>query len=138
MNVMHDQHFNIGELSQASGVERRNIRYYIQEDLLDKPQGSKRGSYYTMDHLLRLRRIRNFRDQGWPLEIIKQKFIEESSPPAPPSRKPGDVGVMAHYLLEEGVELVIDPARTGLDSAKTRMLCKQVLQALQEIHKAKE
>jgi len=45
---------SIGELSDATGVTRRTIRFYVQRGLLPPPLGGGRGSYYTEAHLLRL------------------------------------------------------------------------------------
>ena len=51
-----DRLYTIQELSEATGVSLRNIRYYTTEELLPRPTERGRNAYYTQDHLNRLGR----------------------------------------------------------------------------------
>lgn len=75
--------YNIEYLVQETGISRRTIRYYIQRGLLPPPLGSRRGSYYTEDHLTRLRLIHELSRQGTPL--IRIKNLIEDDPDRPPA-----------------------------------------------------
>ena len=68
--------YNIEYLVKETGISRRTIRYYIQRGLLPPPLGSRRGSYYTEEHLTRLKLIHELSQQGTPLIQIKN-LIEE-------------------------------------------------------------
>lgn len=78
--------YNIEYLVQKTGISRRTIRYYIQRGLLPPPLGSRRGSYYTEDHLTRLKLIHELSRQGTPL--IRIKNLIENDPDRPPDRPP--------------------------------------------------
>jgi hypothetical protein len=47
--------YRIGELSAASGISRRAVRFYVQSGIIDPPCGRGRGSYYTEEHLRQIR-----------------------------------------------------------------------------------
>lgn len=64
--------FTIRELAALAGVTRRTVHYYIELGLLPPPIGRGRHSYYTMEHLRRLRIIRQLRRYFYPLKYIKQ------------------------------------------------------------------
>lgn len=66
--------YNIETLSKMSGLSRRAVRYYIQRGLLEPPEGTKRGCYYTGKHLERIREIQRLSEQGVPLLKIKEAF----------------------------------------------------------------
>jgi DNA-binding transcriptional MerR regulator len=63
--------YNIEYLVQETGISRRTIRYYVQRGLLPPPLGNRRGSYYTEEHLTRLKLIHELSQQGTPLIQIK-------------------------------------------------------------------
>ncbi len=71
--------YNIELLAKLSGLTRRTVRYYIQIGLLEPPLGTCRGSYYTDGHLNRLNKIKNWSNQGVPLNKIKE-IIEGVAP----------------------------------------------------------
>ncbi len=59
--AMADQ-YSLKELADASGVDERLIRFYIEKKLLAGPEGKARASYYTGTHLIRARVIRHLRE----------------------------------------------------------------------------
>lgn len=133
MELLQDKRLNIADLSRHSGVERRTIRYYTQEGLMDAPLGSKRGSYYTLDHFLQLRRIRDLRERGWGLAAIKELFETEANPPQPPQRVPGDVSVLTHFFLDEGIELIVDAAKAAMTNEQLRRLGEGTLRTVEAV-----
>ena len=123
------ERFSLDELCALADTPRRTVRYYIQQGLLARPQGAKRGAYYTGNHLQRLLAIRKWQRAGLSLERIKELVSGtaegEDLPPERP-RRVGDVAVRSHILLHPGVEIVIDPAQAGLTPEEIRLLARQV------------
>jgi DNA-binding transcriptional MerR regulator len=123
--------YTITELSALSGVNRRNIHFYIQQGLLPPADGAGLGARYTDEHLLRLRAIPVLRDRGLRLDAIRDQLagLDASAvqallaqPPAPPTRlppllpprRPATGESVTRYRLAPGVELLVGP---GADPA---------------------
>jgi DNA-binding transcriptional MerR regulator len=60
----------LAELSEASGVPARTIRFYISRGLLKGPVKAGRGAVYTAEHLSRLSEIRALQADGRMLSEI--------------------------------------------------------------------
>ena len=43
--------YSIGELAELGRVSRRTVHFYVQQGLIDPPEGRGRGSYYAAPHL---------------------------------------------------------------------------------------
>lgn len=65
--------YTIRQLAEQAGINRRTIRYYISEGLVPSACGEGRGSYYTDEHLERLRVINRGKEAGLSLEEIKHR-----------------------------------------------------------------
>jgi DNA-binding transcriptional MerR regulator len=125
-----DRTFNLDELSSLTEQSKRTIRYYIQTGLLDKPTGVGRGSHYTTRHLNQLLEIRKWQQAGLSLERIQQLLQEQDEVglvPPKPVRKPGSVEVWSHVVIDEGVELMIEPTRADLSPEQVRALARAVM-----------
>jgi DNA-binding transcriptional MerR regulator len=120
--------FSLDELCTLAEMPRRTVRYYIQEGLVGRPEGLKRGAYYTHDHLEQLLAIRRWQRSGLSLERIRELVAEPGEgsdlPPERP-RRPGDVAVRSHILIRPGVELVIEPREAGLTPEQVRALARE-------------
>ena len=71
------QWYRIAELEKLSGVSRRTIHFYLQQNLLHPP--TKTGqtmSYYDETHLRKLSFIKKEKTQGLPLIAIRHKIEE--------------------------------------------------------------
>ena len=130
-----DLRIGISELCSAAGVMPRTVRYYIAEGLLDRPEGSNKGAYYTMEHLVRLRKIRNMREKGIPLDVIRERFSALDESTHFRHRTAGTTSILTHVTLDEGVELIIDPVRSKLSASKIKQLHQAVHQAYEQITK---
>ena len=145
---MNDEDFSIQDLCDQTGMSRRTIHFYIQQQILPPPSGSGLGARYQAVHLLRLRLIPILRQQGLRLDEIRQKFNEFSPeqlenlaatapqslptaelPSAPPPGQAFQGQSYILYPLPEGVALWV-PANL---SAETRQKVYQLLQAAQQI-----
>ena len=132
------ERFSLDELCTLADLPRRTVRYYIQEGLVDRPEGAKRGAYYTRGHLEQLLTIRKWQRAGLNLERIRELLSEpEEGPTIPPERprRPGDVSVRSHIFLSPGVELVIDPGVAGLTPEEVRALARQSAALLDKLKK---
>ena len=129
----------IDELCALVDLPRRTVRYYIQEGLVDRPAGAKRGAYYTRRHLEQLMTIRTWQRAGLSLERIRELVSEgaESSSPLPPPRRrrPGDVTLRTHVTLAPGVELVIDPQEAGLGAEAVRSIVRRAASLVDQTRK---
>src|SRR5512133_3987362 len=71
---MAAQEYTIQELSELSGVPRRNIYFYAQQGILPPAEGAGLGARYNQVHLLRLRAIPVLRQQGLRLDEIRKRL----------------------------------------------------------------
>ena len=125
--TIDDQRFGIDELCALVDLPRRTVRYYVQEGLVDRPAGTKRGAYYTRRHLEQLMTIRAGRRAGVSLERIREQVAGANATPPPRGRQAGDVTLHTHVTLAPGVELVVDPRQAGLSAEAVRALVRRVM-----------
>lgn len=119
--------YDIGELSELSGVTRRNIHFYVQQGLLPPAEGAGLGARYSDAHLLRLKAIPLLRARGMRLDQIRGRLsnlntagaeallADLSRPEAASADADGGPlkGVpqaltLTRYQLAPGVELTVD------------------------------
>jgi len=119
--------YDIGELSELSGVTRRNIHFYVQQGLLPPAEGAGLGARYSDAHLLRLKAIPLLRARGMRLDQIRARLsklktpgveamlAELSRPEAAVADADGGPLVsvpqaltLTRYQLAPGVELTVD------------------------------
>lgn len=63
----------IGELAKASGCHTQSIRHYEQLGLLPPSQRTSTGHRrYSSDDVKRLKFVRNVRDRGLSLPVIRE------------------------------------------------------------------
>src|SRR5260370_11011251 len=63
------------ELGQGGGGAVDTIRFYQGKGLLDPPRRDGRVTWYSENHLDRLRRIRDLQQRGFTLAVIR-RFLE--------------------------------------------------------------
>ena len=143
--------YTIGELVSLSGVNRRNVHFYVQQGLLPPPQGAGLGARYSDEHLLCLRAIPVLRNRGLRLDEIRERLagsdarsieaiLAEAPRSTPIDRKPrfGTMPNPTHpkaqhlvrYTLAPGVELLIDSANST-DSAEVADLIQSAQKIFQ-------
>jgi DNA-binding transcriptional MerR regulator len=126
--------FSLDELCALSDTSRRTVRFYIQQGLLDRPEGQRRGAYYTARHLEQLLFIGKWRRSGLSLERIGALLRDEQEPAElSPRQRPGSVEVWSHLVVAPGVELQVEPHRAGLSPEQMRALFQDVLSAYQAL-----
>ena len=67
---------DLAQLSRASRVSPRTIRYYIHQGLLPSPGKRGRGARYDRGVLDRLELIKQLQRDGWPLGKIVERMAE--------------------------------------------------------------
>ena len=75
----------LAELSDASGLPARTIRFYIAHGLLGGPVKAGRGAEYTREHLARLERIKRLQADGRMLSEIGNAFTGVAATAGPTS-----------------------------------------------------
>jgi DNA-binding transcriptional MerR regulator len=72
---MENKTYSLTELAQASRMTTRNIRYYINNEILPPPRTMGKKAYYDDDHLVRLVAARRLqREKRYSLSQIRQIF----------------------------------------------------------------
>ena len=134
MTTENPKRYGIQELVQASGVNRRTVRYYVQLGLLPPPEGAGRGHYYLQEHLERLAWIRDLRQHGRSLDQIRQLLegdaeaelaCELSAPPALPP-----IELQTRIALVPGVEVVVSHGAEPPTPAQLRALAEAAARIL--------
>jgi len=129
-----DKKFTIDDICALVEMNKRRVRFYIQKGLVDRPTGTGKGAYYTHVHLEQLLAIRKWKDAGLSLERIQEilgseRGVFQNKKPLPPPRlrKQGSVEIWSHLNISDGVELHIEPGRSGLSPDQVRNLFREVM-----------
>ena len=135
MNEMTKTSYTIDELAALVELPRRTVRYYIQMGLLDRPIGEKRAAFYTTVHLERLLTIRKWQQAGLSLERIGEllKGNEGCELPPPRPRGAGTVEVWSHLVVTDGLEITLEPSRSGMSPEQVREFFRSVTSLYEQI-----
>jgi len=127
--------YSIDELAALAELPRRTVRYYLQQGLLDRPIGEKRAAYYTTHHLEQLLTIRKWQHAGLSLERIREILAgaAETVLPPPRPRGPGTVEVWSHLVVADGLEMTLEPSRSGLSPEQVRAFFRGVTAFYEQI-----
>lgn len=137
--------FILDEICVLVDMSKRKVRYYIQNNLVDRPEGTGKGAYYTRGHLEQLLAIRKWKEAGLSLERIQEilndeKNVLQNGKPLPPPRrkKEGVIEVWSHLHISDGVELHIEPNRSGLSPNQVRSLFREIMKQYKTIKDKEE
>jgi len=134
-----DVSYSLDELSALVDIPKRTVRYYMQLGLLDRPDGHARGTRYRTRHLEQLLAIRKWQRAGLSLERIADLLASPENAQVPPKpRGRGSVEVVSRLVIDDGLELTLDPSRAGLGPEAVRELFNQVTIAYDQIRKKNE
>ena len=132
------KHYTMKELSALVDMTARNIRFYIQQGVVDKPHGQNKGAYYTEEHMQQLLTVKKYKDAGVSLERIAQIIHEdEAALQVDYKIKPGNIEVVSRIHLMDGLELTINPERSGLTQQDIRKLSRSILETIESLQKEK-
>ena len=127
--------FTLDELASLVDLPRRTVRYYIQTGLIDRPGGVGRGAHYATQHLDQLLEIRKWQQAGLSLDRIRELLSAsgEMLTPPPAPRQKGSVEVWSHVIINDGIELTVDPKRANLTPEQVRELAAGVMELYEKI-----
>ena len=121
--------FQLGELCARVDLPIRTVRYYIQEGLVDRPEGETRAARYGQRQLEQLLLIKKWTAAGLSLQRIRELLQGESAGVPERPRARGALEVLSRLHIADGVELLIDPGRAGLSPEQVRAFSRAVMQA---------
>jgi DNA-binding transcriptional MerR regulator len=120
------ERLSIDQLATLTGLTARTVRYYIQQGLVSRPEGAKRGAYYERRHVEQLLLIRRWTDAGLSLGRVRE--LIGGAPEDPPRRTvpPGSVEVWSRVTVADGLEVHLEPGRAGLTPEQVRAFIRGV------------
>ena len=121
-----NQH-TLNELCVLADLPVRTVRYYVQNGLIDRPQGETRAARYGTQQLEQLLLIKKWTAAGVSLERIRELLQGEEAPVPARSRKPGSVEVCSHLYVADGLEVVIEPGRAQMSPEQVRAFTRGVM-----------
>ena len=142
ISVMKNQEkkIDINELCALVDIKKRKLRYYIQKKIIDSPEGTGKGAFYTHKHLEQLLVLKKWKNEGLSLERIreiiqntKNNSTKELLSQLLPAKKQGTVEVWSHLYIDEGLELHIEPHKANLSREKSRYLLQEITKLYQSI-----
>lgn len=134
-----NQEFSITELCSLCDLPIRTVRFYIQQGLVSRPVGEKKGAKYSKEHLEQLLSIKKWQAAGLSLERIRELLTAPAKDEIPPKHRwPGMVEVWSHLHVADGVELQIEPSRAGLSPEQLRAFLQSVMTNYQQIIQEKK
>lgn len=119
--------YTLNELCLLASLPARTVRYYVQIGLVDRPEGETRAARYSARHLEQLLLIRKWTGAGISLERIRELLGSDDG--AVPQRPvaAGTVEVRSHITVAEGIEVVVDAGRAGMDPDQIRSFISAVM-----------
>jgi DNA-binding transcriptional MerR regulator len=115
MQQQFEPRFSLQELTDATGVPKRTVRYYITEGVVPVSEGKGRSAYYTSEHVSALARVKDLRQQNLSIEEIRQVLEDERTPALHPAS--GDI--WRRIQLHSEIELLV---RDGAPEHVTRFV----------------
>jgi len=129
----NEQRFSVDDICTLTDLPRRRLRFYIQQGVVSAPEGAKRGAYYTRHHLEQIISIKKWQKSGLSLERIRELLHDDENAPPLKPRGRGSVEVWSHLIIDDGIELHIDPSRAGLRPDQIRDLTRRITQEYEEV-----
>ena len=124
---------SIEQLATLTGLTARTVRYYIQQGLVSRPEGAKRGAYYEARHVEQLLMIRRWTDAGLSLDRVRELISGAPENPPPRAVRPGTVEVWSRVTLADGLEIHVEPGRAGLSPEQVRALVRGIQTTYEQV-----
>ena len=119
--------YQLSELCALADLPIRTVRYYVQQGLVDRPEGETRAARYGQKHLDQLLLIKKWTAAGLSLDRIRELLAGEDAVVPERSKRRGTIEVVSRLHIADGVELVIEPSRAGLTPEQVRELSRGVM-----------
>ena len=132
-DVDGQERLSIDEIASLTGLTARTVRYYIQQGLVSRPEGAKRGAYYERRHVEQLLLIRRWTDAGLSLDRVRELLA--GAPEDPPRRPvpPGSVEVWSRVTVADGLEVHLEPGRADLSPDQVRSFVRSLAALYRQI-----
>lgn len=107
MNDTKDRPLRISDLEAITGLSRRTIHYYMSEGLLSPPlRTGKTMAYYNVDHVNELENIKNLKEEGYPIALIKKMTRNDEEIEKNTERERGSFQARRkQQIMEKAVEI---------------------------------
>lgn len=122
-----DRQFTLNELCLLADLPVRTLRYYVQNGLVDRPDGETRAARYGSKHLEQVLLIKKWTAAGLSLERVREILRGEEPTVPAKSRKAGSIEVCSHLYVADGVEMVIEPGRAQMTPEQVRAFARGVM-----------
>lgn len=130
--------YQLSELCALVDLPIRTVRYYVQQGLVDRPEGETRAARYGARQLVQLQQIKKWTTAGLSLERIRE-LLQGQDPDVPErGRRRGTLEVVSRLVVADGVELVIEPSRAGLTPQQVRAFSQGVMRLFDELTTASD
>jgi DNA-binding transcriptional MerR regulator len=100
MQQQFEPRFSLQELTEATGVSERTVRYYISEGVIPASRGKGRSAFYTSAHVEALTRVRDLKQLNLSISEIRQAMADERKPLAAPASGEAWQRIRLHADLE--------------------------------------
>jgi DNA-binding transcriptional MerR regulator len=127
-----EQH-TLNELCVLADLPVRTVRYYVQNGLVDKPQGETRAARYGARQLEQILLIKKWTAAGVSLDRIRELLHGEEAPVPALARKAGSVEVWSHLHVADGIEVLIEPGRAQMSPEQVRAFTRGVMALYESI-----
>lgn len=123
----------LSELCVLADLPVRTIRYYVQNGLVDRPEGETRAARYGAKHLEQVLLVKKWTSAGVSLERVKALLHGEGPAVPPRAKRPGAIEVCSHLHVADGLEMVIEPTRAQMSPEQVRAFAKGVMALYESI-----
>lgn len=123
----------LSDLCSLVDLPVRTVRYYVQQGLVDRPEGETRAARYGVKQLEQLQLIKKWTAAGLSLDRIRELLNGEEPDVPARSRRRGTLEVVSRLTIADGVELVIEPSRAGLTPEQVREFSRQVMRVFDQV-----
>ncbi len=130
------QTYVLSELCALVDLPVRTVRYYVQEGLVDRPQGETRAARYGERQLEQLHLIKKWTAAGLSLDRVRELLAGEDPDVPERTKRRGAVEVVSRLTIDDGIELVIEPSRAGLTPEQVRAFSREVMRIFDELQKS--
>ena len=125
--------YQLSELCALVDLPIRTVRYYVQQGLVDRPEGGTRAARYGLGQLEQLRLIKKWSAAGLSLDRIRELLAGEAPGVPERAQRRGTLQVLSRLTIDDGVELVLEPGRAGLTPEQVRALSRGVMRLYDEL-----
>lgn len=108
-----DHTMTIRDLSEASGVSVRRIRYYVQKRLIPGPSGTTRSARYGLEHVAAIKEQQALRE---PAELVR--------PPLGPDLRRPQRTLQVDLAPDVSLVLRLDVAGTRSAAARRALIAR--------------